>query len=117
MSNLVSLVYNLQYRSILSFHDYAKVTFTIQSYAKSQYYAKATGTPSDPKDTRCVAATSSTSEEIAGLKTNDDGTFTLDRKFYRIKEFVQEEIYLGKLSKIYGMQKGRIRWDITKSRQ
>ena len=48
--------------------DYAKVPVMIQSYANFQSYAKATGTPSDPKDTRCnrrrdaAAATSSTSE-------------------------------------------------------
>ena len=32
--------------------DYAKVSVTIQSYVKTQSYAKATGKSSDPKDTR-----------------------------------------------------------------
>ena len=32
--------------------EYAKVTVTIQSYAKDKSYAKATGTPSELKDVR-----------------------------------------------------------------
>ena len=32
--------------------EYAKVPVTIQYYAKTQSYAKSTGTPSKPKDTR-----------------------------------------------------------------
>ena len=64
------------------------------------------GTPSDPKDTRCnwrcyaTAATSSTLEEVVGLKMNDDRTFTLDGKFYPLKAFVMKEIYLGKLFRV-----------------
>ena len=79
--------------------EYSKVNITIQSYVKAQSYAKATGTPSEPKDTkwdRSHAATSatvsSTSEEVPGLKTNDDGTFTLDGRFYWFKVFVLEDI-------------------------
>ena len=85
--------------------EYAKVPITIQSYAKAQSYTNVSGTTSETKDTRRVcsrdsaAATSSTSEEVYGLKTNDDGNFMLDGKFYPLKAFVLEEIYLGKLSK------------------
>ena len=81
--------------------DYAKVSVTIQSYSKAQYYAKAMETPSNPKDTRRVADTSSTSEGVSGLKTNDDGTSTLDGNVYPLKAFVPEEIYLGKLPKVF----------------
>ena len=48
--------------------EYAKVSFTIQSYAKAQSYTQASGTPFDPKYTKraqrhaAAAATSSTSE-------------------------------------------------------
>ena len=66
------------------------------------------GIPSDPTNTRRdwrradAAATSSTSEEVAGLKTYDDGNFTLDGKFYPLKVFLPEKNYLGKLSKVFG---------------
>ena len=88
---------------------YDKVPVTIQSYnkdqsyAKTQSYAKAAGKPSDPKSIRCadVAATASTSEGVAGLKINYDGTVTLDEKIYPLKAFIPEEIYLGKLSKVF----------------
>ena len=92
--------------------DNAKVPVTIQSYSKARYYTKATGTPSGIKDTRCArqrsstAATSSTSEEVAGLKMNDDGTFTLDGKMYLLKAFVPEEIYFAGLSRVLGMHTG-----------
>ena len=36
-----------------------------------------------------------------GLKTNNVGAFTLDGKFYRLKAFVREEIYLVKLQKAF----------------
>ena len=67
--------------------EYAKVPVTIQSYAKDQSYAKETDAHPEPKNTRCAwrrastTATSSTSEEVSCLKTNDDGTFTLDGIF------------------------------------
>ena len=77
--------------------DYAKVSVTIQSYSKAQSDSKAMGTPSDRKDTRCVAATSSTSEEVSGLKMNNDKIFTLNGKLYPLKAFVPENNYLGKL--------------------
>ena len=44
----------------------------------------------------------STSEEVPVLKTNDDRALTLDGKFYPIKAFVPEDIYLGRLSKDFG---------------
>ena len=81
--------------------DYAKVPVTIQAYAKSQFYYNATGTPSNTNDNRRAAAISSNSEEVSGLKKNDDGTFTLDGKLYPLKEFVPEEIYLEKLPKLF----------------
>ena len=96
--------------------EYSKIPVTIQSYAKSQSYAKVTGTPSDPKDTRSarcravVSATSSTSDEVASLKTNDDGNFKLDGNFYPLKAFVTEEIYLGKLSKVFRGVRREKRW-------
>ena len=87
---------------------YAKVPVTIQSYAKAQSYAKMTGKPSEPKDTRhswhhaVVAVTVSyTSYEFPGLNINDDGTFTLYGKFYLLKAFILEDIYLGKLRKFF----------------
>ena len=60
--------------------EYARVPVMIQSYTKAQSYAKEMVTPSDKKDNRRdrfrsdAAANSSTSEEVTGLKTNDDGT-------------------------------------------
>ena len=81
--------------------EYAKVSVTIQSYAKAQYYFKVMGTPSNPKDNRHTADASSTSEEVSGLKTNDDGNFILDGKFYPLKALVPEEIYLGEISKVF----------------
>ena len=65
------------------------------------------GTPYEPKDTRrawchaSVAANSSTSEEVSGLKMNYDGTFMLDGKFYPLKALVPEEIYLGNISRVF----------------
>ena len=94
--------------------EYARVPVMIQSYTKAQSYAKAMGTPSDKKDNRRdrfrsdAAANSSTSEEVTGLKTNYDGTFTLDGKFYPLKAFVPEEIYLGKIPKVF--------WDAHRER-
>ena len=91
-----------------SFLGYAKVPFIIPSYVKAWSYAKLMGIPSDPTNTRRdwrradAAATSSTSEEVAGLKTYDDGNFTLDGKFYPLKVFLPEKNYLGKLSKVFG---------------
>ena len=82
--------------------DYYKVPVTIHSYTKDQSDAKSTGTPSKPKFTGCVVATSSNSEEVAGLNTNDDGNFMLDGKNYPLKAFVPEEIYFGKLSRVLG---------------
>ena len=87
--------------------DYVKVPVTIQYYVKSQSYAKTTWTPYYPRDTirahcsSAAAATSSTLEEVFGLKTNDDGTFTLDGKFYPLKAFLPEEIYLRKISRVF----------------
>ena len=53
-------------------------------------------------DAQCrTAATSPTSEEVAGLKTNDDGTFMLDEKNYPLKAFVPEAIYLGGIYKVF----------------
>ena len=89
--------------------EYTKVPVTIQSYAKDQSYDKATGNPSEPKDTRharrradVTATDSPTSEKITGLNTNDDRTFTLDGKFYLLKEFMPEDICLGKSLKSFG---------------
>ena len=70
--------------------DYAKVPSTIHSYSKDQSDAKATGAPSDPKDAIHAVANSSISEEVTVLKTNDDGTFTLDEKNYPLRAFVPE---------------------------
>ena len=81
-----------------------------QSYAKAQSNARATGTPSDPKDTIRVAAYSSTSKKVDCLKTNDDGTFMLDEFFYPLKAFVPEEIILVISLKFLGMHNGRRRW-------
>ena len=93
--------------------EYSKVPVIIQSYAKAQSYTKTTRKPSEPKDTRrahrhsSVADTvSSTSEELSGLKINDDGTFTLYGKVYLLKALVLEEIYLVKLPKFFGMCAG-----------
>ena len=84
--------------------EYAKVPNTIQSYAKAQSYVKAIGNTSEPEDNMrawycafMAATAQSTSEELPGLKTNDDGEFTLDVKFYLLRVFIPEEIYLGKL--------------------
>ena len=67
-----------------------------------------TGKPSEPKDTRRAWShavvddtISSTSEELYGLKTNDEGTFAMYGKFYSLKAFVLEEIYLGKLPRFF----------------
>ena len=35
------------------------------------------------------------------MKTNDDVTFTMDGNIYPLKAFVPENIYLGKLSKVF----------------
>ena len=35
------------------------------------------------------------------MKTNDDGTFTMDGNIYPLKAFVPEEICLWKLSKVF----------------
>ena len=83
--------------------DYAKVPVMIQSYYNSQLYFNSMGTPSNPKDTKHVAATSSTSEEVDGLKINDNGTFTLDENFYPLKAFILEGIYLGNIPKVFGV--------------
>ena len=48
-----------------------------------------------------AATVSYTSEEFSGLKTNNDGTVTMYGKFYLLKAFVPEEIYLGKLPKFF----------------
>ena len=80
---------------------YANVPVTIHSYPK------ATGKISDPRDTRHAqrritsADTVSTSEEVSGLKTNDDRTFTLDGGFYPLKSFVPEEIFPGGIYKVF----------------
>ena len=81
--------------------DYAKVPVMIQSYSKAQSDAKTTVTPSNPKNTRRRAANSSTAVEVTGLNTNHDGIFALDGKFYTPKAFIPEEIYLGKISKVF----------------
>ena len=88
--------------------EYAKVPVTIQSYAKAQSYAKTTGKYSEPKDTRrfwshaAMAATvSCTSEELSGLKLMMTGHSLCFRKFYPLKAFVLEEIYLEKLPEFF----------------
>ena len=88
--------------------EYAKIPVTFQSYGKDQSYAKTTGKPSEPRETRrdcrhaAVAATvSSTSEELSGITINDGGTFTMYGNVYLLKEFVLEEIYHGKLPKFF----------------
>ena len=88
--------------------EYDKVPVKIQSYTKDQSYTNMTRKPSEPKDTRrawshdVVEDTiSSTSEELYGLKTNDEGTFAMYGKFYSLKAFVLEEIYLGKLPRFF----------------
>ena len=93
-----------------AFLEYAKVPVTIQSYAKYQSYARATPPPppSYQKYTRraqrCADTADTTStnlEEVKRLKSNNDGTFTLDGNFYPLKTFVREEIHLGKLLKAF----------------
>ena len=102
--------------------DYAKVPVTIQSYSKSQSYAKSTWTPSDPKYTRhachCAvpATNSSTSEEVSGLKTNDDRTFTLDGKFYPLRHSYRKKFILGSYLRFLGCRQGEEDGDITKAR-
>ena len=62
---------------------------------------------SEPKDTRrarrraAAADTSSILEEVSVLKMDDDRNFTLDGKFYPLKAFRPEEIYLGEISKVF----------------
>ena len=96
--------------------DDSKVPVTIQSYDKAQSYPKSTGTPSHLKDTRracrraAASVASSTSKEFYGLKTNDDGNFKLDGKFYPFKEFAQEEIILGGYLRFLGVHAGREIW-------
>ena len=88
----------------------------IQSYAKAQYYAKETGTPSYPKDTRsawrCAAAeaTSSTSEEVAGLKMNDDGNFMLDGKNILLRHLYRKIFILGIYLRFFGIHTWRKIW-------
>ena len=84
--------------------EYAKVSVTIQSYAKAHPYATSIGDSLDQKDTRYYwhpayvsATTSITPEEVVGLTTNNDETSTLYGKFYPLKVFIPEEMYLGKL--------------------
>ena len=84
--------------------EHAKVSITIQYHAKSQSYAKAKGSPSYHKGTRrawrhAAATTSTNPEEVPGLKANNDGTFKVYGKFYPLKVFVPEDIYIGKLPK------------------
>ena len=62
----------------------------------------------DHKDTRrawhctgAAATTATTPKEVTSPKTNPDGNFTLDAKFYPLKAFVSEEIYLGYLPKSF----------------
>ena len=81
--------------------DYDKVPVTIDSCINSQSDAKSMGTSSIPKNTRCATANSSTLEEVAGLKTNYDGNFTLDEIFHPLKAFVPEESYLGNIHKVF----------------
>ena len=81
--------------------DYAKFPVTVQSYARAQYNSKAMRTPSGLKDTIRATATSSTSEGVSGLNINYDENFTLHGKFYPLKAFVPEEIYLGELPKVF----------------
>ena len=53
---------------------------------------------------RCADTADTTStnlEEVKRLKSNNDGTFTLDGNFYPLKAFVPEEIHLGKLLKAF----------------
>ena len=45
------------------------------------------------------AATGTISEDELDLKTNTDANFILDGKFYPLKAFVTEEVYLGRLPK------------------
>ena len=91
---------------------YAKILFTVQSYTKSQYYFKAMVTPSDPMDTRCADAadTSKTSEEVSVLKTNDDGTFTLDEVFIPSSHSYRNKFILGGFLRFFGVHVGRIIW-------
>ena len=42
--------------------DYAKVSVMIQYFPKCQSYAKAMGTPYDPKDTRCARRRDNTAD-------------------------------------------------------
>ena len=88
--------------------EYAKEPITTQSYTKAHPYAKEMGAPSDQKDTSYARRrsapsdnTSTTPKEVPVLKTNNDCKFTLDGKFYLLKPFVLEEIYLGKLPKAF----------------
>ena len=88
--------------------EYSKLIVTIHSYAKAQSYIKAASAPSYQKDawrtricTAAAATTETTSEYYPGLKTNPNWTFTLDGKFYTLKSFVSEDIYLGRLPKSF----------------
>ena len=75
--------------------EYTKVSVITQYYANDQLYAKATGGTLDHKDTSYAWHRSATAANTS--MENIDWTFTLDGKFYLIKVFIQEEIYLGKL--------------------
>ena len=84
--------------------EYSKLPVTIQSYAKARSYAKDTGDLSYQKGksrawrrTDAANATATTPEQVPVLKTNTNGTFNLDGKFYPLKAFVTEDIYLGRL--------------------
>ena len=64
--------------------------------------------PLDKKDTRrarrltaAYADEETNPDDVPGLKTNPDGTFTLDENFYPLKAFVPEEICLGYLLKLF----------------
>ena len=51
--------------------------------------------------TSAADSTATIPEEVPGLKTNYDETFTVDGKYSPLKEFLPEEIYLGRLPKSF----------------
>ena len=87
--------------------DYAKVPDTIQPYAKAQYYAKAMGENFWPKGYQ----THSDMCRCGGYTINLRGSLWLEDKqwrnfnagwnFYILKAFIIEEIYIGKLPKVF----------------
>ena len=97
--------------------EYFKVPVTIQYYSKAQSYSTEMRTPSEPRYNRhnqrhadLVATASYISEEVPGLKTNDDSYFLLDGKFTRSRRLCQKTFILGSYLDVFGMHAGRRIW-------